>query len=101
MTSLRKEGDLVDIEAPVDTNLELAEIHRRVIAAGGPALAFHNPIGHDVPVVTNLFGTLPRVERCFGTRPKDFVERAVRLTHELMPPTLGKLWGERDFFMQA
>ena len=99
--ALRKEGQLIDIEAPVDPNLELAEVHRRVIAAGGPALLFHNPKGYDVPVVTNLFGTLPRVERCFGPRPKAFVERAVRLTHDLMPPTLGKLWAERDFFFQA
>ena len=30
---LRKEGDLVEIEAPVDPYLEIAEIHRRVIAA--------------------------------------------------------------------
>ena len=98
---LRKSGELIDIEAPVDPDLELAEVHRRVIAAGGPALLFHNPKGYDVPVVTNLFGTLSRVEQCFGRRPKEFVERAVGLTHELMPPTLGKLWGERDFFFQA
>ena len=58
-------------------------------------------LGHDVPVVTNLFGTKRRVEMAFGPRPLAFVERAVRLTHELVPPTLGKLWGERDFFWQA
>ena len=37
---LRREGDLVEIEAEVDPHLEAAEIHRRVIAAGGPALLF-------------------------------------------------------------
>ena len=31
---LRKSGELIDIEAPVDPDLELAEVHRRVIAAG-------------------------------------------------------------------
>ena len=33
---LRKDGDLAVIEAPVDPNLELAEIHRRVIEEEGP-----------------------------------------------------------------
>jgi UbiD family decarboxylase len=98
---LRRDGDLVEIDAPVDPNLELAEIHRRVIAAGGPALLFSNVKGHDVPVATNLFGTVARVERAFGPRPGDFVRNAVRLIHEIMPPTMGKLWSERDFLMQG
>ena len=32
---LRRDRDLVEVTAPVDANLEAAEIHRRVIAAGG------------------------------------------------------------------
>ena len=98
---LRAEGDLVEITAEVDPDLELAEIHRRVIAAGGPALLFTNVKGHSVPVATNLFGTKGRVERAFGPRPKRFVERAVSMLHELVPPTLGKLWAQRDFFFEA
>jgi UbiD family decarboxylase len=98
---LKERGLLVEIDAPVDPKLEIAEVHRRVIAAGGPALLFKNPVGHDMPVVTNLFGTKERVDLAFGPRPRAFVERAVRLTHELVPPTLGKLWNERDFFLQG
>ena len=56
---LRGAGDLAVVEAPVDARLELAEIHRRVIAAGGPALLFTKIPGADFPVATNLFG--PRV----------------------------------------
>ena len=37
---LRRDRDLVEISAPVDANQEAAEIHRRVIAAGGPAAVF-------------------------------------------------------------
>jgi UbiD family decarboxylase len=98
---LRRDGQIVEIEAEVDPNLEIAEIHRRVIAAGGPALLFKRPRGYDFPVVTNLFGTTSRVERCFGESPVRFVERAVGMVHELVPPTLGKLWANRDFFLQA
>ena len=35
---LRKENELVEIDVPVSADLEAAEIHRRLIAAGGPAL---------------------------------------------------------------
>ncbi|MFN9707309.1 MAG: 4-hydroxybenzoate decarboxylase, partial [Planctomycetota bacterium] len=54
---LRREDDLVTIDAEVDPDLEAAEVHRRVIAAGGPALLFRRVKGSPWPVVTNLFGT--------------------------------------------
>ena len=53
----------------MDARLEVAEIHRRVIAAGGPALLFTNVKGADFPLVTNLFGTARRAELAFGARP--------------------------------
>ncbi len=53
---LKKDRDLVEISAPVDPYLELAEIHRRVIEEQGPALLFTNVKGSSFPVVTNLFG---------------------------------------------
>jgi 4-hydroxybenzoate decarboxylase subunit C len=99
--TLRREREIVEIEAEVDPTLEIAEIHRRVIAAEGPALLFKRPRGSDVPVVTNLFGTKKRVDLAFGSAPERFVRHAVRLVHDLVPPTLGKLWGERVFFRQA
>jgi UbiD family decarboxylase len=40
---LRREGELVEVDAPVDPYLEVAELHRRVIAGGGPALLFRRP----------------------------------------------------------
>ena len=76
---LRRDRDLVEISAPVDANLEAAEIHRRVIAAGGPALLFTNVKGAEFPLVTNLFGTARRAELAFGTRPLAFIKRIVHL----------------------
>jgi UbiD family decarboxylase len=46
---LQRDTDIVTVEAPVDRHLEVAEIHRRVIAAGGPALMFTNVIGSRIP----------------------------------------------------
>ena len=59
---LRSENEIVAIDAEVDPRLEAAEIHRRVIAAGGPALLFRNMKGSAFPAVTNLFGSARRVE---------------------------------------
>jgi len=84
------------VEAPVDPHLEVAEIHRRVIAAGGPALLFTNVTGSDFRLVTNLFGTARRAELAFGDRPLRLIRRVVQLAETLLPPTPGKLWGARD-----
>ena len=98
---LRRRGEIVEVRAEVDPDQELAEIHRRVAAADGPALLFANVKGSAFPVATNLFGTLARTELAFGARPVEFVERAVRLAHELMPPTPAKLWGARGFLREG
>jgi UbiD family decarboxylase len=93
---LRRDDDLVEIAAPVDRYLEAAEIHRRVIAAGGPALLFTNVVGADFPLVTNLFGTAQRAQLAFGERPLRLIKRLVHLAETVLPPTPAKLWGARD-----
>ena len=98
---LRRDGDLAVVEAPVDARLEAPEIHRRVIAAGGPALLFTNVRGADFPLATNLFGTARRAELAFGTRPLGLIRRLVHLAETLLPPTPGKLWGARDLGREA
>src|SRR5688572_32179442 len=90
LDSLRRDGDLAVVEAPVDARLEAAEIHRRVIAAGGPALLFTNVKDAAFPLATNLFGTRRRAEMAFGARPLQLVRRIAGLVEELLPPTPGK-----------
>ncbi len=96
--SLERAGELVAVEADVDPDLEVAEIHRRVIAAGGPALLFPRIKGSRIPLVTNLFGTRARIRRAFGGEPEELVAALARLPQELVPPTLGKLWARRGLF---
>jgi UbiD family decarboxylase len=96
LDQLRRDRDLAVVEAEVDRHLEAAEIHRRVIAAGGPALLFARVKGADFPLVTNLFGTARRAEMAFGRRPMRLVKRLVELAETLLPPTPGKLWAARD-----
>src|SRR6187402_2106145 len=100
LDQLRRDGDLVTVAAPVDARLEVAEIHRRVIAANGPALLFTNVKGASFPLVTNLFGTRARVEKAFGRRPLDLVRRVADLAQRGAPPNLAMLWQERDLVRQ-
>ncbi|MEA2059185.1 MAG: UbiD family decarboxylase [Thermodesulfobacteriota bacterium] len=57
---LEKQGELVRIKEQVDPDLEMAEIHRMVFKAQGPALFFENIKGTRFPAVSNLFGTYER-----------------------------------------
>jgi len=88
------------VESEVDPNLEVAEIHRRVVAGGGPALLFTSVKGAGFRLVTNLFGTARRAELAFGERPLRLIRRVVELVETIMPPTPAKLWGARDVGME-
>ena len=61
IAQLEKIGELKRIKTPVDPILEMTEICDRVLKAEGPALLFENPVGHNMPVLANLFGTPRRV----------------------------------------
>jgi UbiD family decarboxylase len=93
---LSRTGDLVIVDAPVDPYLEVAEVHRRVIAAGGPALLFTNVKGSRFRLATNLFGSARRAQLAFGERPLRLITRIVELAETLLPPTAAKLWDARD-----
>ncbi|REL37181.1 4-hydroxy-3-polyprenylbenzoate decarboxylase [Thalassotalea euphylliae] len=63
---LEKIGQLKRIKQPISTELVMTEISDRTLRAKGPALLFENPIGFDMPVLTNLFGTPERVALAMG-----------------------------------
>ncbi|HEY9282190.1 MAG TPA: UbiD family decarboxylase [Pyrinomonadaceae bacterium] len=98
---LARERDLVTVEAVVDPCLELAEVHRRVIARGGPALLFKRVKGSRYPVVTNLFGTARRIELAFGPKPERLVKEVVHVAESLLPPRPAELWRQRGLALEA
>ena len=63
---LEDNGQLVRISQPIDPYLEMTEICDRALKQRGPAILFENPIGHDMPVLGNLFGTEQRVALAMG-----------------------------------
>jgi UbiD family decarboxylase len=96
LSRLRTDRDVVVVESEVDPRLEVAEIHRRVIAAGGPALVFSRVKGSEFPLATNLFGTTRRAGLAFGDRAPKLVQRAADFAQRSLPPKLGSLWQARD-----
>ncbi len=62
---LAKKNDLINIKIPVDANLEMAEIHRRIHEAGGPAIHFTNIINNQFEAASNIYGTRERAEYLF------------------------------------
>lgn len=68
---LKRQDDLISISEPVETHLEMAEVHRRVIESGGPAIRFDAPSRDGqacgLPALANLFGTRARVAAGLGT----------------------------------
>ncbi|MGI9166701.1 MAG: UbiD family decarboxylase [Pyrinomonadaceae bacterium] len=98
---LTKEKEIITIEAEVDPYLEVAEIHRRVIEQGGPALLFKKVKGSRYPVVTNLFGTARRIDLAFGPKPEALVREMVQVAESLLPPRGAELWKHRSLALQA
>lgn len=88
--ALRAAGELVEIDAPVDAHLEIAEITHRVVKAGGPALLFRNVRNSKFPVLTNQFGTQKRMAMAFGAASLDEVaDRIARFIQPDIPQDMG------------
>ncbi|PBQ31828.1 3-octaprenyl-4-hydroxybenzoate carboxy-lyase [Sphingobacteriaceae bacterium] len=65
LADLEKQGYLVRIKEEVDPALDMAAIHLRVFANGGPAILFEKVKGSKYRTVSNLFGTLERSKFMF------------------------------------
>jgi len=74
---LEKAGELKRVKTEVDTNLEIAEILRRVSYTDGPAVLFENVRDYKIPVLGNALGSIKRLE--IGLETKDFSEIGQRI----------------------
>ncbi|MCL2635247.1 MAG: 4-hydroxy-3-polyprenylbenzoate decarboxylase [Betaproteobacteria bacterium] len=90
LSQLEKIGELKRIGAAVDTHLEMTEIGDRVLRAGGPALLFEQATSsgrrHDMPVLTNLFGTPRRVALGLGEESVQALREVGKLLAYLKEP---------------
>jgi 4-hydroxy-3-polyprenylbenzoate decarboxylase len=86
MAQLEARGELRRIDVEVDPVLEMTEICDRSLRAGGPALLFERPKGHDIPVLGNLFGTPRRVALGMGEDSVEALREVGKLLAFLKEP---------------
>ena len=98
IAQLEKQGELKRISYPINPHLEMTEIADRVLRQGGPALLFENPIGYNMPVLCNLFGTPKRVAMGMGRDDISALREVGHLLAFLREPEPPK--GIRDFFSE-
>lgn len=93
VTDFEESKQLLRISAPVETELEIAAITEHVVKSSqnesAPALLFDNVIGHKIPVVTNLYGSLPRLLQILRTHSLDSIADRVA---GLLSPDLPEGW---------
>jgi 4-hydroxy-3-polyprenylbenzoate decarboxylase len=87
LTDLDTRGMLARVRDQVSPDLEIAAVTDRACKApgGGPALMFERPTGFDIPVATNVFGSLERMCLALGV---DSLDQVAKEIDELMTPKM-------------
>ena len=83
---LRLEKELVEIDCPVSPDLEITEITDRVSKPGGPALLFTRPVGSDIPLLINAYGSERRMALALGVDSLDDIGARIRKLVQTKPP---------------
>ena len=97
MEKLELNGRLSRVTEPVSTVLEMTEIQTRLLAEGGPAVLFENPLDlngqpYEIPVLVNLFGTVERVAWAIEQEPTSLRElgKTLAFLRQPEPPVGGQ-----------
>jgi 4-hydroxy-3-polyprenylbenzoate decarboxylase len=87
IADLDKRALLARIAEPVSPDLEIAAVTDRVCKSpnGGSALLFEQPAGFDIPVASNIFGSIERMCLALGVATLD--DLGVQIT-EMMTPQM-------------
>lgn len=80
---LDRHHDLIRVKTPLDPNLEIAEVHRRIFEAQGPALLFENVKDSPFRAISNIYGTVARTQFLF----RDTLEAIKRVIELKADPT--------------
>ncbi len=94
INKLKKENELLEIDTPVSSELEITEITDRASKEKGfpnKALLFKNVEGYEMPVLTNAFGSYDRMAFSLGTNSvKDIAKRIEELVKPEVPDSLAE-----------
>jgi 4-hydroxy-3-polyprenylbenzoate decarboxylase len=106
---LEARGQLRRIAEPIKVQLEVTELHRRVLSAQGPALLLEHPVLPDgrrsaMPMLVNLFGTVERVAWGLGIDPRalpDLGAALAALRSPKPPRDVRSAWAQRGLLRAA
>ena len=106
---LEARGQLRRVAEPVKVQLEVTELHRRVLSANGPALLLEHPVLPDgrrsaMPMLVNLFGTVERVAWGLGIDPHalpDLGAALAALRSPKPPRDIRTAWAQRGLLRAA
>jgi 4-hydroxy-3-polyprenylbenzoate decarboxylase len=87
ITDLDRRKLLARVTDQVSPDLEIAAVTDRACKSpgGGPAMVFERPSGFDIPVATNVFGSVERMCLALGVKALDDLGREIE---ELMTPPM-------------
>src|SRR5438552_1286165 len=87
LAELNRRNLLKRVGEPVSPDLEIAAVTDRAckMPNGGPALLFEHPAGHNIPVATNVFGSLERMCLALGVKTLDDLAGEI---NQLMTPQM-------------
>lgn len=77
LRKLEEHNELIKIDVPVSTELEMTEVADRVSKAQGPALLFQNAEGYDYPVAMNVMGSEKRMSMALGADNLDDIGKEI------------------------
>jgi 4-hydroxy-3-polyprenylbenzoate decarboxylase len=105
VAQLEARGELKRIATPLSPRLEITEVCDRVLRAGGPALLFERPQGHDMPLLANLFGSVARIAAAMGAKDaaelREVGELLAYLKEPEPPQGLRDLWDKFPLFRRV
>jgi 4-hydroxy-3-polyprenylbenzoate decarboxylase len=105
VAQLETRGELKRVRAEVSPRLEMTEICDRVLRAGGPAILFERPAGHEMPVLANLFGSVSRIAAAMGAKDAAELREVGKLLAYLKEPEapsgLRDLWQKFPLFKRV
>ena len=89
LSALDKHNLLTRVRDEVSPDLEICAVTDRVCKSigGGPALLFERPAGHDIPVATNVFGSMERMCMALGVESLDDVAKEIEALIEPRTPS--------------
>ncbi len=83
---LKDSGELREIDASVNPELEITEIYDRVVKQNGSALLFKNIQGSAFPVAINLYGSYKRMAMALDVKNIDEIAARIKSFLDLKPP---------------